>query len=158
GAEFHRRDVTTITPEEISGLYPPDAVKVLVGCAPCQPYSSAAAKTKIGKQQSELEGEWKPLRAFLDLILAVQPDVVSMENVVRLATPGKFPVYADFKSRLTEAGIHSRGAPRVWARLRNSPGATPPGSLRLSQRCRPVARPEVHQGCLSNDKRRPEGT
>lgn len=113
GAEFHRRDVTTITPEEISGLYPPDAVKVLVGCAPCQPYSSAAAKTKIGKQQSELEGEWKPLRAFLDLILAVQPDVVSMENVVRLATPGKFPVYADFKSRLTEAG-YTVGEHRVF--------------------------------------------
>lgn len=113
GAKFYERDVTKVTAAEILDLYPPDAVKVLVGCAPCQPYSSAAAKTKIGKEQAELEAEWKPLRAFLDLILAVKPDVVSMENVVRLATPGKFPVYADFKARLAEAG-YTVGEHRVF--------------------------------------------
>ncbi|GAA5513093.1 putative BsuMI modification methylase subunit YdiO [Deinococcus carri] len=108
GATFHEKDVTELTAEEILSHYPPGAVKVLVGCAPCQPYSSAAAKTKIGKEQAELEKEWEPLRAFLRLILAVEPDVVSMENVVRLATKGKFPVYAEFKARLKDAGYDVR--------------------------------------------------
>lgn len=104
GAEFHQADVTALTARELKAHYPRGAIKVLVGCAPCQPYSSAAAKTKIGKAQDELEKEWAPLQAFLRLILEVRPDVVSMENVVRLATPGKFPVYADFKAKLEEAG------------------------------------------------------
>lgn len=104
GATFHQRDVTTLTAEEILAHYPPGAVKVLVGCAPCQPYSSAAAATKVGKAQADLEREWEPLRAFLRLILEVEPDVVSMENVLRLATPGRFPVYADFKRQLRDAG------------------------------------------------------
>lgn len=104
GAAFHTKDVTELTARELEAHYPPDSIRVLVGCAPCQPYSTAAAKTKIGKEQAELEQEWQPLRAFLELILEVQPDVVSMENVVRLATKGKFPVYAEFKARLEQAG------------------------------------------------------
>lgn len=104
GSTFYEKDVTKMTPEDISEHYRGASVRVLVGCAPCQPYSSAAAKTKIGKDKAEVEKEWEPLRAFLNLILEIQPDVVSMENVVRLATPGKFPVYADFKKQLEKAG------------------------------------------------------
>jgi len=106
GAAFHERDICTLTAAELARHYPPGALRVLVGCAPCQPYSSAAAKTKRGMTAEALEAEWRPLRKFLDLILELRPDVVSMENVVRLATPGKFPVYEDFKAALSGAGYH----------------------------------------------------
>lgn len=104
GATFHQKDVTEMKAADITGHYGDAAFRVLVGCAPCQPYSSAAAKTKIGKDKAEVEKEWEPLRAFLKLILEIRPDVVSMENVVRLATPGRFPVYAEFKQELENAG------------------------------------------------------
>lgn len=104
GAVFHHRDILTVTAEEIAAHYPEGAVRVLVGCAPCQPYSSAAAKSKKGKSEKELSDEWAPLRKFLELVLEVRPEFVSMENVVRLATPGKFPVYAEFKRALEAAG------------------------------------------------------
>ena len=104
GATFFERDVDTVTADELRAHYPPGALRVLVGCAPCQPYSSAAAKTKRGMSAEALEAEWRPLRKFLELILELRPDVVSMENVVRLATKGKFPVYAEFKRALHEAG------------------------------------------------------
>ena len=60
-----------------------------------------------------LEAEWRPLRKFLDLILELRPDVVSMENVVRLATEGKFPVYGEFKRALREAG-YTVGEEKVY--------------------------------------------
>ncbi|WP_161882808.1 DNA cytosine methyltransferase [Deinococcus alpinitundrae] len=104
GATFFERDICDLGADELAAHYPPDAVRVLVGCAPCQPYSSAAAKTKQGMAAEALEAEWRPLRKFLELILELRPDVVSMENVVRLATPGKFPVYAEFKEALIAAG------------------------------------------------------
>ncbi|WP_189074954.1 DNA cytosine methyltransferase [Deinococcus sedimenti] len=104
GATFLHADITTVTADDLAAHYPPGAIRVLVGCAPCQPYSTAAAKTKIGKSAEELQREWAPLQAFLDLILTLKPEVVSMENVVRLATKGKFPIYAEFKASLERAG------------------------------------------------------
>ena len=104
GAKFRHADITSVTATELAGHYPKDATRVLVGCAPCQPYSTAAAKSKIGKSKEELQKEWAPLQAFLDLILELKPEVVSMENVVRLAAKNKFPIYTEFKQALEGAG------------------------------------------------------
>lgn len=109
GGTFLRADITTVKTDDLAAHYPPGATRVLVGCAPCQPYFSAAAKTKIGKSAEELQREWAPLQAFLDLILTLKPEVVSMENVVRLATKSKFPIYAEFKDSLEKAGYEVSG-------------------------------------------------
>ena len=40
GAPFVRKDVGKLTAKEIDDLFLPGAKRVLVGCAPCQPFST----------------------------------------------------------------------------------------------------------------------
>ena len=38
-ATFICKDVSEIQAEELNQLYPKDAIRILAGCAPCQPFS-----------------------------------------------------------------------------------------------------------------------
>lgn len=80
-------------------LYGAAKIRVLVGCAPCQPYSGLNQKrpSALGMQ---------PLERFAELITQVQPDVVSMENVRGLALEGKYPVFGQFLNTLRKQGYH----------------------------------------------------
>ncbi|WP_345454512.1 DNA cytosine methyltransferase [Deinococcus aluminii] len=104
GAVFYDQDVVQLQAEALRSHYPEGAVRVLVGCAPCQPFSAVAAKNLKDKEVAEREPEWEPLRAFGRLIAELRPDVVSMENVTRLANREKFPVYGEFLDGLRAAG------------------------------------------------------
>ncbi len=75
-APFLRKDVGALTAAELRDLFVPATFRVLVGCAPCQPFS-------IYNQKND-DPNWKLLRSFGRLIEQVRPDVVSMENVPRL--------------------------------------------------------------------------
>lgn len=75
-AAFLRRDVGSLSGEEVDDLFLKDRPRVLVGCAPCQPFSTY--------NQKNADPNWQLLGRFVDLITATQPDVVSMENVPRL--------------------------------------------------------------------------
>jgi DNA (cytosine-5)-methyltransferase 1 len=94
GAKFLHRKIEDVRAEEIAALYPPAAIKVLVGCAPCQPYSSYTKKKRTE------DDKWRLLDAFADLIDEVRPDIVSMENVLDLKTFKEGTVYASFVARL----------------------------------------------------------
>jgi C-5 cytosine-specific DNA methylase. len=50
-AEFIYKDIRQVTKNEILPLYSKKAVKVLAGCAPCQPFSSYAFKNKNKDEQ-----------------------------------------------------------------------------------------------------------
>ena len=50
-AEFVYKDIRQVTKNEILPLYSKKAVKVLAGCAPCQPFSSYAFKNKNKDEQ-----------------------------------------------------------------------------------------------------------
>jgi DNA (cytosine-5)-methyltransferase 1 len=110
--EFIQGDVSKLTPEDISKWYPEGSLRVLVGCAPCQPYSGHASKNVKAtlpeeKREATLEArraQWALLSKFAELILAVQPDVVSMENVIRLANRKKNPIYGEFIDALRNGG------------------------------------------------------
>jgi DNA (cytosine-5)-methyltransferase 1 len=96
GAKFLRRDVRTLTARELTSFYPAKSVRVLVGCAPCQPFSA----------YSQLKGKdekWKLLNRFARLICDAQPDVVSMENVPRLVN---HEIFDDFVKSIEAAGYH----------------------------------------------------
>ena len=86
GARFMLRDVFHVTPEEIPGLFPDGDVKVLVGCAPCQPFSRYANRSKE-------DSKWRLVGVFARLIEAVRPDVVSMENVPEMARHAVFGTF-----------------------------------------------------------------
>ena len=140
GATFHEVDVTKLSPDTVAAHFPEDAYKVLVGCAPCQPYSSITNKVRKGKDAKALEENWGPLRAFLRLIREIRPDVVSMENVTRLANRAKNPIYGEFVDGLGAAGYEvseaniycpEYGVPQRRRRLvlmasRHGPIALPP--------------------------------
>ena len=99
GATFHYKDIKEVMPEEILNTYSPHSIKLLAGCAPCQPFSSYAFKNK--KKDSE---KYDLLYEFGRLVKGVQPDIVTMENVAQILTFKEKPVLSDFISLLKEEG------------------------------------------------------
>lgn len=100
-ATFIEKDIRDVTAEEINELYPKDTeVKVLVGCAPCQPFSSYSYRYKKNGEQ-QYGNNMDLLDYFGELIVNVQPDIVSMENVPQLE---KNPVFLNFVELLVENG------------------------------------------------------
>lgn len=97
-APFIRRDVTGLMAKEVNALYVPKKVRVLVGCAPCQPFSTYNQKNDDPK--------WLLLRKFGDLVAEVRPDILSMENVPRLLAFKEGKVFEQFVNGLREAGYH----------------------------------------------------
>lgn len=96
-AEFVSRNISDITGKELNALYGSKSKKILVGCAPCQPFSSHSHKLKNKKDIVSEDNRWKLLYEFKRLIEEVQPDIISMENVPQLI---KHSVFDDFVDSL----------------------------------------------------------
>jgi len=97
-SKFLHRDVTTIKAREVSKLYPKNSLKILVGCAPCQPFS------QVPGEREDKEGKWRLLYSFANLIEKVKPSIISMENVPQLMSHKKGIVIKDFIDRLNTLG------------------------------------------------------
>jgi len=98
-SSFFCRDITKLTGEEINKNYPEDHLKILVGCAPCQPFSTHTQKDKQRKNKED----WKLLYSFSRLIEEVQPTIVSMENVIAISHS---QVFKDFLAKLNSLHFH----------------------------------------------------
>lgn len=95
-ALFINKGVEDINAQEIKDLYPDDSIKILMGCAPCQPFSNYSLRyTKDGHK----DNKWRLLYYFLDLVERAEPDIVSMENVPQLS---KENIFKDFITKLEE--------------------------------------------------------
>ena len=101
GAKFINRDVATLTAEDVLALYPKGDIKLLAGCAPCQPFS-----TYSQGRDAQKDKKWPLLYAFSRLIKEVKPELVTMENVPDVT---KHKVYHDFVAELEQLGYN------VWA-------------------------------------------
>lgn len=101
---FIHKDVTVFTPSELTELYPEGSRKILVGCAPCQPFSVYNHKNNNNPELQEKDNKWQLLYSFSDLIEAVRPEIVSMENVPQLVSFNKGQVFKDFVKRLNGNG------------------------------------------------------
>ncbi|MFQ5910975.1 MAG: DNA cytosine methyltransferase [Thermoplasmata archaeon] len=108
GARFIHKRVEDVTAEAIAALYPEGHVRILVGCAPCQPYSPYT------KKKENEDEKWRLVPKFADLTCGVEPDVVSMENVPDLATFRDGEVYRAFVDRLKEKGYHVTEYPEIY--------------------------------------------
>lgn len=82
---FRLADVTKIVGTELSALYPPGAVRLLAGCAPCQPFS-----TYTQGKNPRTNPKWQMIRQFERLVRETKPELVTMENVPRLQRQGEF--------------------------------------------------------------------
>lgn len=93
GGHFFYKNVKDVTGEEINGFYSKqkNAIRVLAGCAPCQPFSSYAHTNK-----NKDENKYNLLYEFGRLVKKVHPDIVTMENVPAIASFKLKSVLADF--------------------------------------------------------------
>ena len=98
-ADFVCKDIDSVTSEYLSSLYPKDDIKLLVGCAPCQPFSPHAYKNP----NRESDEKWGLLTNMQQLITDIEPEVVSIENVPRIRNQ---EVFTDFVDTLYELDYH----------------------------------------------------
>lgn len=97
-AIFINKGIEDVTAEDINALYPHESIKILMGCAPCQPFSNYSLRyIKDGRK----DNKWKLLYYFLNLVDKTSPDIVSMENVPQLT---KEIVFNDFITKLENLG------------------------------------------------------
>ncbi|MER9938225.1 DNA cytosine methyltransferase [Mesorhizobium sp. M0088] len=98
GSPFIRKDVAKLTAGDLNALFEPNTRRILVGCAPCQPFSTYNQKNE--------NPDWKLLQAFGALIDDARPDVVSMENVPRLLSFRGGKIFDTFVAMLRAADYH----------------------------------------------------
>ena len=121
-AEFMPTDVGKLTGAQVTRLFGQrkNSYRVLIGCAPCTPFSLYTGRYRKAKRRDH---RWQLLKEFSRLIRLTKPDVVSMENVPRLT---RHPVFRRFVNDLKEAGYtvtHQKvradhyGVPQRRARL-----------------------------------------
>lgn len=91
-ARFIERDISTVTESELSALFGDADVKILAGCAPCQPFSTYAHRYSL-----DGDGKWALLYEFARLAKGARPDIITMENVPTVA---KHAVFHDFVDTL----------------------------------------------------------
>ena len=101
GAQFFDTDISKVTKDQVLSLFGDSQIKVLAGCAPCQPFSSYAFKNK-----KKDPNKYDLLYQFGRLVEEVQPDIVTMENVPQIASFSLKNVLQDFVDLLENHHYH----------------------------------------------------
>lgn len=89
---FLERNISKVTARELNELFDKAEIRILAGCAPCQPFSSYFQRYSLDGNE-----KWGLLYEFARLAKATKPDVISMENVPTLT---KHLVFAHFVETL----------------------------------------------------------
>jgi DNA (cytosine-5)-methyltransferase 1 len=82
--------------------YDPTKRLVLIGCAPCQGFSSHRKKDSRKDDRNEL------LAAFGDIASMLKPDAILMENVPEMLHRNHWSHFAMFKKRIARSGYMTR--------------------------------------------------
>lgn len=93
-ADYILKDISKVKGKELNKKYWSDEkqVKILAGCAPCQPFSTHSNKIKNKKQTKR----WRLISEFKRLVKETKPDIVTMENVPNLANQRIFKNFVAF--------------------------------------------------------------
>jgi DNA (cytosine-5)-methyltransferase 1 len=97
GASFLQKRVEELTCDEVMEFLPPDGIRLLAGCAPCQTFST------YNQKATPHDDRWWLLRQFSRIAREIRPELVTMENVPRLQYQG---VFQEFVSVLKEGQYH----------------------------------------------------
>lgn len=92
GTEFKAVSVSELTGDDLRAAFGGQGLKLLAGCAPCQPFSTYSQARKASDDE-----RWNLLGEFGRLVREVEPDFVTMENVPKLVRES---VFDDFVSLL----------------------------------------------------------
>ena len=79
--DYHLRNIREVNGEEIAALYDENATRILVGCAPCQPFSQMRFKLR---DANERDDKYDLLLEFGRLIQETHQTIISMENVPQI--------------------------------------------------------------------------
>lgn len=94
-ASFVRADISRLSAADIEPFFGGARVRVLAGCAPCQPFST------YGRTRAASDERWTLLKSFGRIASELRPDVVTMENVPGLRD---HDVFGQFVRALEETG------------------------------------------------------
>ena len=97
---YHMQNVREVHAANLNELYAEDATRILVGCAPCQPFSQMRFKLGEANEQDE---KYNLLLEYGRLIEEIHPTIISMENVPQIRETG---IYAQFIQILQNNGYH----------------------------------------------------
>lgn len=82
--------------------YDPTLPLILIGCAPCQGFSSHR------KKDSRKDGRNHLLGAFAEVVVALKPELVVMENVPEMLQSKHWRHFSKFRKTVGEAGYTTR--------------------------------------------------
>ena len=117
-ARFVERNAKEYTAEDLHKAWGKAKIRVLVGCAPCQPFS-----TYTQGPRGNHRVKWVLLNKFADLVLETKPHIVSMENVTPLEKTDTFRRFvrrlrgAEYDVSYSIVDCHEYGAPQKRRRL-----------------------------------------
>lgn len=101
-AEFIHSDISDLDGVALGSKYwEKHTIKILVGCAPCQPFSTHS--NKIRKDKRINNEKWSLLNQFSRLVYEMDPDIISMENVTNLTNQ---KVFEDCVTKLESLGYY----------------------------------------------------
>lgn len=104
GIQFHCADVAELNASTVEQWFGSATIRVLAGCAPCQPFSTYAMRyQKI--EQIQDDRRWSLLNHFARLVRELRPDIVTMENVPTIT---RHIIFTSFKDTLEQLGY------QVW--------------------------------------------
>lgn len=92
---YINEDVRDLSGSSLQALYPSRSIRLLAGCAPCQPFSTHSQKNK----NREKSDKWFLLNSFSRLVREIKPEIVSMENVPRVL---KASIFDQFLNTLVD--------------------------------------------------------
>ncbi len=95
-ARFVERDISSVKTDELITLFSDAELKILAGCAPCQPFSTYTQRYELDGK----DGKWGLLYEFARLANGVRPDIITMENVPTVVKHGVFHDFVDTLKRL----------------------------------------------------------
>lgn len=148
-AKFLRESVADLTGNVIKSAMRGSDLKLVAGCAPCQPFS-----TYSQSWSSPEDERWDLLSHFARLVKETQPDLVTMENVPKLA---RMDVFEKFLTVLHGEGFSTShqivncadyGVPQGRQRLVLL--ASKLGSISLVQPTTPKGRQKTVRKVLKN--------
>lgn len=98
-SKFFGEDIVALSGDHLKALYKDITIKILAGCAPCQPFSSYSNKVKVKDS-----AKYDLLYEFGRLVEESSPDIVTMENVAQILAFKQKPVLNDFIEKLESLG------------------------------------------------------
>lgn len=96
GAPFVSRDISDVKNAELRGLLGNSDARVIIGCAPCQPFSNYTQRRE--------DSRWLLLHALGNQVCRAKPELVFVENVPSLTRHADGQTFLKFVKELEQAG------------------------------------------------------